>query len=46
VTDTAYIFLAKGVGKIAEVESTHVSALFIYNTNTKVAKLLTKYPKH
>jgi hypothetical protein len=45
VTDTTYIFFAKGIGKIAEIESTNVSALLIYHSNTKVAKLLTKYPK-
>ena len=45
VTDTAYIFFAKGVGKIAEIETTNVSALLIYHSSTKVAKLLTKYPK-
>lgn len=45
VTDTAYIFFAKGVGKIAELEATRVAALLVYHSNTKVAKLLTKYPK-
>ncbi len=45
VTDTAYMFFAKGVGKIAEVEATRVSAMLVYHSNTKVAKLLTKYPK-
>lgn len=45
VTDTAYVFFAKGIGKIAEVESTNVSALLVYHSKTKVAKLLTKYPK-
>lgn len=45
VTDTAYMFFAKGVGKIAEVETTNVSAMLVYHSSTKVAKLLTKYPK-
>jgi hypothetical protein len=45
VTDTTYIFFAKGIGKIAEIETTHVSALFIYNSSSKVSKVLTKYPK-
>jgi hypothetical protein len=45
VTDTSYMFFAKGVGKIAELEATRVSALLVYHSNTKVAKLLTKYPK-
>ena len=45
VTDTAYIFFAKGVGKIAEIETTHVSAVLIYHSSTQVVKILTKYPK-
>jgi hypothetical protein len=45
VTDTAYMFYAKGIGKIAEIETTHVSALLIYHSSTKVAKLLKSYPK-
>ncbi len=46
VTDTTYSFYAKGIGKIAEIETTHVSALLIYHSSTRVAKVLTKYPKH
>jgi hypothetical protein len=46
VQDTMYIFYAKGIGKIAEVETTRISAILIYHSNTKVAKVLTKYPKH
>ena len=45
VTDTAYLFFSKGVGKVAEIETTHVSAALIYHSNTKVAKILNKYPK-
>jgi hypothetical protein len=45
VTDTSYTFFAKGVGKVAELEATFVSALLVYHSDTKVAKLLTKYPK-
>jgi hypothetical protein len=45
VTDTTYLFFAKGIGKIAEIETTHVSALLIYHSSTKVSKVLTKYPK-
>jgi hypothetical protein len=44
VTDTTYMFFAKGIGKIAEIETTHVSALLLYHSSTKVAKVLTKYP--
>lgn len=46
VTDVTYVFFSKGVGKIAEIETTRVSALLIYHSSTKVAKVLTKYPKH
>jgi len=45
VTDTTYMFFAKGVGKIAEIEVTNVSALLVYHSHAKVAKVLTKYPK-
>ena len=45
VTDTAYTFFAQGVGTIAEIETTHVSALLIYHASTKVAKVLKSYPK-
>jgi len=46
VKDRQLIFYAKGIGKIAEVEATRVSALLVYHSNTKVAKVLKKYPKH
>ena len=45
VSDTAYMFFAKGVGKIAEIEATRVSAVLVYHSNTKVVKILTEYPK-
>jgi hypothetical protein len=45
VTDVMYVFVTKGVGKIAEIETTHVTALLIYNSSTKVAKVLKSYPK-
>ena len=45
VDDSKYEFYAKGVGKIAEIESTRISALFIYNSKTRVAKLLRSYPQ-
>jgi hypothetical protein len=45
VTDTTYVFFAKGIGKIAEIETTRVSALLIYHSSTRIAKVLTKYPK-
>lgn len=45
VTDTMYAFFSKGVGKVAELEATRISALLIYHSNSEVAKLLTKYPQ-
>jgi hypothetical protein len=32
------------VGKVAEIESTRVSALMIYHSNTKIAKVLNSLP--
>jgi hypothetical protein len=46
VTDIMYVFFSKGVGKVAEIETTRVAAMLIYHSSTKVAKVLTKYPKH
>ena len=46
VTDTTYEFYAEGIGKIAEIETTRVSALLIYHSSTRIAKVLTKYPTH
>jgi hypothetical protein len=46
VTDTAYMFFAKGVGKVAGIETTKVSAVLVYHSSTRVAKILTSYPKH
>ena len=40
-----YTFFAKGVGKVAEIESLNVSALLIYHSNQKIAKVLAEYPK-
>ncbi len=45
VTDTVYVFFAKGVGKVAEIEATRISALLIYHSSTKVVKVLKSYPK-
>jgi hypothetical protein len=45
VSDTAYVFAAKNVGKVAEVETTRISAVLVYHSSTQVGKLLTKYPK-
>lgn len=46
VSDVMYAFYAKGVGKVAEIESTRVSAVLIYHSTTKVVKVLKSYPKH
>ena len=45
VTDVQYSFLSKGVGKVAEVEALHVSALLIYQSHEKTAKVLAEKPK-
>ena len=45
VSDTAYMFFAKDVGKIAEIEATRVSAVLVYHSNTKVVKVLADCPK-
>jgi hypothetical protein len=45
VDDSMYAFYAKGIGKVAEIEATRVSALLIYHSNTRVAKVLKSYPK-
>jgi len=44
VTDAQYIFYADDVGKVAEIESLSVSALFVYHSKDKTAKVLTKAP--
>ncbi len=45
MTDTLYTFFAKGVGKVAEIEATRISAALIYHSSTKVVKVLKSYPK-
>ena len=44
VKDVQYLFYAPGVGKVAEIESLSVSALLIYHSHDKTAKILTKHP--
>jgi hypothetical protein len=46
VSDTTYIFVTPGVGRVAEVEVTNITAVLIYHAHTKIAKVLTEYPKH
>jgi hypothetical protein len=45
VKDVQYSFFSKGVGKVAEIEALKVSALLIYHSNDKTAKVLAKKPK-
>lgn len=45
VKDVQYSFYTKGVGRIAEVEGLKVSALLIYHSNEKTAKILAEKPK-
>jgi hypothetical protein len=45
VVDVQYSFYSRGVGRIAEVESLKVSALLIYHSNEKTAKILAEKPK-
>ncbi len=45
VSDKVYIFVAPGIGRIAEVEVTNISAILIYHAHTKIAKVLSEYPK-
>ena len=45
VTDVQYSFFAKGVGKVAEIEALKVSALLIYHSHEKTAKVLAEKPK-
>lgn len=45
VKDVSYLFFAEGVGKVAQIESLKVSALLIYHSNTKTAKVLVGLPE-
>ncbi len=44
VKDVQYAFYSKGVGKVAEIEALRVSALLIYHSDDKTAKVLAKKP--
>jgi hypothetical protein len=46
VEDTQYTFYAEGVGKVAEVEAQRVSAVLVYHSKSKTAKVLIKAPSH
>jgi hypothetical protein len=45
VDDTQYLFFAKGVGKVAEIEAQRIAAVLIYHSKSKTAKVLTSCPK-
>ena len=45
VEDTQYLFYAKGVGKVAEVEGQRIAAILIYYSHSKTAKVLASYPE-
>jgi hypothetical protein len=42
--DIRYVFYAKGVGVVAEVEGIRASALIVFRTKQKSAKVLERYP--
>jgi hypothetical protein len=44
-SDVAYFFFVEGVGKVAAVETIRISALLIYHSSTKTAKVLVKEPE-
>jgi len=44
VSDRTYVFLVEKVGRVAEIEVTNVSALLIYHSHTKIAKVLSELP--
>jgi hypothetical protein len=45
VSDTMYSFFAKGVGKVAELETQTISALLVYHSKSKIGKLLADWSK-
>ena len=44
VKDTHYVLYAEGVGKVAAIEGVRVSALFLFHTHTRTAKVLVSHP--
>ena len=40
VNDVGYVFYTKGIGIVAEVERSHVSAFLFYDKRTRIAKVL------
>src|SRR5215813_5605355 len=43
VRDTLYTFYTEGVGKVAEAEHRRIAAMGLFNTDTKIGKLLMSY---
>ena len=43
VRDTLYTFYADGVGKVAEAEHRRIAAMGLFNTDTKIGKVLVSY---
>jgi hypothetical protein len=43
VRDTLYTFYAEGVGKVAEAEHRRIAAMGLFNTDTKIGKVLVAY---
>src|SRR5437660_11509177 len=43
VRDTLYTFYADGVGKVAEAEHRRIAAMGVFNTDTKIGKVLVSY---
>ena len=41
--DTLYTFYTEGVGKVAEAEHRRIAAMGLFNTDTKIGKLLVSY---
>jgi hypothetical protein len=43
VRDTLYTFYAEGVGKVAEAEHRRIAAMGLFNSDTKIGKVLVSY---
>jgi len=43
VTDTLYTFYVEGIGKVAEAEHQRISAMALFNTNTRIGKVLVDF---
>ena len=43
VKDTLYTFYAEGVGKVAEAEHRRIAAMGLFNSDTKIGKVLMSY---